>query len=65
MCLKDSVCRRIDLNQNVIDTFLFLKREEEAWVYKTVLASFEYLFRFQDVALNEIERFSFFFFFFF
>ena len=27
--------------------FLFLKREDEAWTYKTVLEIFEILFRFQ------------------
>ena len=31
---------------------LFLKHEEKAWVYKTVLGIFEVLFRFQDMALN-------------
>ena len=38
--------------ENIIDKFFFLKREEEAWVYKTVLGSFEFLFRFQKMNLN-------------
>ena len=36
----------------MIDKFLFSKREEKAWVYKTVLGIFELLFRFQDKALH-------------
>ena len=34
-------------SQNIIDKFLSLKREEEAWMYKTVLASFEFCFVFK------------------
>ena len=32
--------------------FLFLKREEEAWIYKTGVGTFEFLLRFQDMALK-------------
>ena len=58
MCRRDGVRRQIGLkSENVIDKFLFLKREEEAWIYKTMLAVFEVLFHFQEIALKgEVQR---------
>ena len=35
-----------------MDKFLFLKHEEEAWVDKTALGIFDFLFLFQYMALN-------------
>ena len=35
-----------------MDKFIILKHEEEAWVDKTVLGIFEFLFHFQDKVLN-------------
>ena len=30
-------------SESIIDEFLFLKGDEEAWVYKTVLGGFDFL----------------------
>ena len=53
MCLKNGICRRIDLNLRTSyrqPFILILKREKKAWVNKTAQGVFEFSFHFQDVA---------------